>query len=401
MLVPAIPLRRKRDTSSMGVRDRGRRALHRTHQGGPDVTIVRACWRRVGPTPDRDGPRPGKKWHLDRGRALARCGWGVPGRAIQGNPTNPEGFYEPRWVVDFHRRWLDQRHVGTTDTSPGARRTVAKAVSVHPDARAELREWLASQLAAQPRLVIKDPRGLWFHDVWVDVMRELDVEPGFVTMLRHPAEVSASRHKSYRDAEEPPTRDLQIRRTAGWINAVLTAEEMTRGSRRVCVRYSDLLADWRGALGRIAHQLDLRYEPAVGAAGHPVDDFIDPSLRSVHLDRAKNDLPGDLRVSQRRGLGDLLRDRNRRRRRSFARADRSPAAEVPPAHRRRGRADLRRQQPSTGTGKGTCVRQGTQGGPEAGTGDGRGAVPAAKAARSPRKAQALRRPISFIASYGA
>ncbi len=125
-------------------------------------------------------------------------------------------------------------------------------------------------------------------------MRDLDVEPAFLTMLRHPAEVSASRHKSYMNADDPPTRDVQIRRVAGWINSVLTAESMTRGLPRVWLHYSDLLSDWRSALGRVSSQLDLSFDPPVGSAPHPVDEFIDPSLRSVHADRPELDLPVDL-----------------------------------------------------------------------------------------------------------
>jgi hypothetical protein len=161
--------------------------------------------------------------------------------------------------------------------------------------RGRLRDWLAARLEEQPRLVVKDPRSVWFSDLWVDVARELGVEPAFVTMLRHPAEVSASRHKYYRDAERPPTREDEVVRVSGWVNVVLSAELLTRGSPRSFIRYTDLVRDWRAVLGPLEGSLGLAYDPPPSLSPHPVDEFIDPSLHRVNVSWEDVDVPVGLR----------------------------------------------------------------------------------------------------------
>ena len=216
---------------------------------------------------------PGRSGTSTVAGALCRSGFEVPGKAIRGNRTNPSGFYEPRWVVDFHRALLEGKHVGSMDTMPGAQQRMAQAAS-DPAVRETLRAWLEERLLQQPRLVVKDPRIVWFRDLWVDTARGLGVEPGFVTMLRHPAKVSASRQKYYNPTGEDVRGD-EIRRIAGWVNVALTAEQASAGSPRAFIRYVDLISDWRAALSRIGTGLDLRYDPDLDSADHPVDDFID------------------------------------------------------------------------------------------------------------------------------
>lgn len=237
---------------------------------------------------------PGRSGTSTVAGALAKSGLEVPGQVIRGNPTNPSGFYEPRWVVDFHRDLLDRHYVGTIDTSPSALELMSKA-SAAPTVRETLHTWLAARLEVQPRLVVKDPRSIWFRDLWVDTARELGVEPGFVTMLRHPAEVSASRHKYYRRDGQPSARSDEINRIAGWVNVVLTAEQSTKGSPRIFVRYTDLVADWRRVLGRLGHALNVDYDPGLDVSPHPVDDFIDSSLHRVQVDWTDVDIPLGLR----------------------------------------------------------------------------------------------------------
>jgi hypothetical protein len=198
---------------------------------------------------------------------LAHSGFYVPA-AIKGNETNPTGFFEPRWAVNFHRGLLDKAGVRTLDTDPQALARLERTTQ-DPAVRAELREWLEKELTGHPRLVIKDPRMVWFHDLWLAVAPEVGVEPKFVIMLRHPAEVSSSRSEYYNLRQVPGV--------AGWINVALMSEQLTHGSPRVLVRYGDLTADWRPQAERVA-ALGVTLEPAPDTRPHPVDDFIDPGL---------------------------------------------------------------------------------------------------------------------------
>ena len=237
---------------------------------------------------------PGRSGTSTIAGALARCGLEVPGRVIKGNATNPSGFYEPRWVVDFHRDLLQRNRVGTIDSSPRAMEVMARVVAA-PEVRDQLRTWLATRLERQRRLVVKDPRSIWFRDLWVDVARDIGVEPGFVTMLRHPAEVSASRQKYYRAPEEQSHRADEIAHVSGWVNVVLTAELVTQGSPRGFVRYSDLVEDWRAVLKELGWQLGLSYDPELDVSPHPVDELIDPSLHRVRVEWSDVDVPDALR----------------------------------------------------------------------------------------------------------
>ena len=45
--------------------------------------------------------------------------------------------------------------------------------------------------------MVKDPRTVWFLDLWTRSAAEHGIETSFVTMLRHPAEIVASARKSY------------------------------------------------------------------------------------------------------------------------------------------------------------------------------------------------------------
>lgn len=249
---------------------------------------------------------PGRSGTSTIAGALAKSGLEVPGKAIKGNPTNPSGFYEPRWVVDFHRKLLDKHHVGTLDAAPDALDRMSKATA-RPEVRETLRSWLAERLEEQPKLVVKDPRTIWFRDLWVETARDLGVDPGFVTMLRHPAEVSASRQKYYKGPEQESARNDDINRIAGWVNVALTAERVTQGSPRSFVRYTDLVADWRSVLARLGESLDLTYDPALDVSPHPVDDFIDPSLHRVQVDWDDVDIPPALRDLGERSWSSLVR----------------------------------------------------------------------------------------------
>lgn len=224
------------------------------------------------PTPDRRIVLvlgPGRSGTSTMAGTLAMSGFDVP-KAIAGKESNPSGFYEPRWVVNFHRDLLHKVDVRTLDTDPDAMEQMAPVLK-DPQVRAELRAWLEERLAEHTRLVIKDPRLVWFRDLWVEVARDLGQEPGFVLMLRHPSEVSSSRSEYY-DSRE-------VTAVAGWINVALMTERLTQGSPRALVHYPQLTADWRTEAGRVRDLLGLHLDPAPDVTPHPVDAFIDPNLR--------------------------------------------------------------------------------------------------------------------------
>jgi hypothetical protein len=212
---------------------------------------------------------PGRSGTSTLAGVLAHSGFTVPD-AVAPEESNPRGFFEPEWVMRFHLDLLERADVRTLDADPDAMGSMARVL--HDDVvRQRLRDWLAGCLDQYDRLVIKDPRLVWFHDLWMDVARGLGHEPGLVVMLRHPSEVASSRSEFYQSRE--------VSAVAGWVNVALMTELLTRGSARALVHYPRLTADWRTEAVRVRELLGLRLDPDPQLTPHPVDAFIDPGLR--------------------------------------------------------------------------------------------------------------------------
>ena len=74
--------------------------------------------------------------------ALKMLGLHVPQPEIPPNDANPRGYFEPAWVVDFHKRALKSSHVRTNDARPYAWDV---AHSDLDGVRAELDTWMGEQ----------------------------------------------------------------------------------------------------------------------------------------------------------------------------------------------------------------------------------------------------------------
>jgi hypothetical protein len=203
---------------------------------------------------------------------LGRLGFHVPQPEVKADRTNPRGFSEPLWVVRFHKRLLHARRVTAFDARSGAWEQMAELAD-DGDVLAELGSWLDAQFAEADKLVVKDPRIVWFLPLWLRCASDRDVETSFVTVIRHPAEVVASGRASYGTWQNDASRALS------WLNVALHAEHATRGARRAFVRYHDLLDDWAREVSRCGELLEVPSLAAVDHADHPdVDAFVDPTL---------------------------------------------------------------------------------------------------------------------------
>ena len=201
---------------------------------------------------------------------LGQLGFRIPQPEVQADDTNPRGFGEPRWVVDFHTRLLRERRVTVNDARPAAWDATTAAGEV-PAVQEELRGWLADELREPGAVLVKDPRTVWFLPLWMRCAAELGASTSFVTMLRHPAEIVTSARRSY------GTGLTEASRAAAWINVILQAEHVTREAPRAFVRYEDLLADWLPEVRRLGGALDLAELAAIDRRPE-VDAFVDPGL---------------------------------------------------------------------------------------------------------------------------
>ena len=221
---------------------------------------------------------------------LQRLGCHVPQPEVPADATNPRGFAESQWVVDFHTRLLRAAGVQVSDARPAAWALTART-GLDPAVRSELRGWLGAQLGTAPHLIVKDPRLSWFLPLWRSVAEELGVAPRFVTMLRHPAAVIDSKQRWYGEWQG------DVARAAGWVQQTLFTERATRDSPRVFVRYEDLLDDWTRTVARVGEVLDLAVvRDAPAAALRDVHAFVDRGLSRSRADWGDLKLPGALRA---------------------------------------------------------------------------------------------------------
>jgi hypothetical protein len=204
---------------------------------------------------------------------LRELGFHVPQPEVEPDETNPRGFGEPRWVVDWHTRLLKTVRVTTIDSRPAAFQKTLE-LGTRQELVDELRSWLEVQFVGTERVVVKDPRLSWFLGPWQRCAGELGVTPTFVTMLRPPTEVLGSARQWYGNWQNDASR------AAGWTNIMLHTEEQGRGSRRMFIHYDRLLTDWQAEiarLGRLIDAVDLTDVP--GDRRQRVAAFVDPSLR--------------------------------------------------------------------------------------------------------------------------
>ena len=219
--------------------------------------------------------------------SLKRLGLHVPQPEVPASETNPRGFYEPQWVIDFHKGHLKDLALFNIDSRPHAVDVVAELVGTG-EPQAQLVEWLRGQMD-ESLLVVKDPHAFWFADVWTQACAELGIDLKWLTALRHPAEVVGSRDLAYlQDQPDELRLTKETSNVAGWVHAALLTEQVGRAgaalSSRAFIRYSDLLADWRSALARVEAQLGLEFNADLSSdEPHAVDEFIEPSMRKSQL----------------------------------------------------------------------------------------------------------------------
>ena len=237
---------------------------------------------------------------------LGQLGFAIPQPEVQADDTNPRGFGEPRWVVDFHSRVLKEqaRHAQRLP----ARRLGADGASPATDGAATS---CASGCAVSSRkadaIVVKDPRTVWFLALW-----------------RNCAD-RARRPHLVRDDAAPPGRDRRQR--AQVVRPRADRGEPHRGLAQRDAR--DRARDpWRAARVRPL----LRPDGRLGAGDPPprhrdrrsaparrstvcreVDAFVDPTLHRNRTTWDDLDVPATVRDLAEETWGAACRRATRRR----------------------------------------------------------------------------------------
>lgn len=209
----------------------------------------------------------------------------IPKPEVKANKSNPRGFGEPRWLVDYHNDLLSRVDVVIEDGRPEAW-DLTDGLAEDPSALGPLVDWLETQFSENDRIVVKDPRLAWFFELHRAAAAQVGADVRVATMLRHPAEVMRSREIAY------GTRTKNTTRVVGWLTMMLGIEYRTRDLPRATLRYDDLLGDWKAAMRQADQSLGLNLvdgagEEQVMAAG----ELVDPTLRRSTSDWADLELP--------------------------------------------------------------------------------------------------------------
>ena len=217
-------------------------------------------------------------------RALNLLGWGITQRPLLSRRGNEEGHWESEGLVA-----LDDALLARLGSSwDGWRRLPFAALDLmeRTEWAGRIREVVVAEHPREERVAIKDPRNSRLLPLWREALEDR-CNLRFLLVVRHPEEVLASlQARGEGRAGQDPVEGL-----LGWLRHNLDAERETRGRPRGVLLYDDLLADWRGTLGRALPRAGLPFDPSP-----EVQASIDSFLRS------------GLRHHAREGVGEFLRD---------------------------------------------------------------------------------------------
>ena len=200
--------------------------------------------------------------------------------------VNAKGFWESEAVLDLDSRLL--RQLGGDWDRVGF---------VLPESGSAVREFVddaskvvATEYAAAPTILIKDPRIAVIAPLWQRVLESAGYRTVWVVPVRNPLEVARSLHAR---------GDMGVREgLALWLAYIRRIRDFGDGrSDVVWFTYDDLLTDWRTVVARIAKRLGVALDPSLRAA--EVDRFLDLDLRhQVADEEALASLPGETLVEE-------------------------------------------------------------------------------------------------------
>jgi hypothetical protein len=211
---------------------------------------------------------------------LAHCGLQAPITPMAADQFNAAGYWESSVFEEFHDRIL---------LSAGSRWDACTRIDfsrLRPETAARFRDecrvLLEQEFGAASSFVLKDPRICRLLPFWLDVLETASVTVSPVIVLRNPFEVAAS--LAARDGLSPGASLLM------WLRHVLDAESETRSLTRAFLAYDDVLANWRAAIVRLAHDLTAPWLEVPEQAA-VIDAFVREDLRHHRSTRVIENIP--------------------------------------------------------------------------------------------------------------
>ncbi len=201
-------------------------------------------------------------------RVLGLAGADMPEHVIKAASDNPLGFWEPRDVVALNDEIL--RTVGSDWDDIFGARVDGLTRPLWADFLPRARSVLALNYAGKALAVMKDPRVSLLTPLWRQALAEEGFESVFVIMVRDPIEVAQSIA-----ARDEATVQASV---LAWLSHMIAVERDTRDAKRVFVRYSDLVDNWRPVLDRVGSALSVAL-PVTPKVADEISRFLSRSAR--------------------------------------------------------------------------------------------------------------------------
>ena len=139
---------------------------------------------------------PGRSGTSLVARLISELGADLGENLIEGNKSNPDGYFEDREIVAIHKKLLG---IFTPADSYGATLPLPKDWLGHEavaETESRLRSHTEKKLLDHDRIAIKDPRISMLLPIWQRVAKSIGVDLKCVICIRHPAAMAASQEKA-------------------------------------------------------------------------------------------------------------------------------------------------------------------------------------------------------------
>ncbi|MEW6531393.1 MAG: hypothetical protein AB1473_11190 [Thermodesulfobacteriota bacterium] len=188
---------------------------------------------------------------------------------LEPTADNPAGYWEHRVIYHIHERMLNA--LGRTwHTLFPFPQNWWKDETIDPY-RKQIVRALQQDFSGSALWGIKDPRMCRLMPLWIDVLQELESDPYFIIMFRHPEEVAKS--LAERDGFS------QDKCLLLWLIHFIESERETRGYPRVFVSFDSLMEDSRTETVRISETLGLEWPISIEDASDSISAHLQPALR--------------------------------------------------------------------------------------------------------------------------
>ncbi len=199
---------------------------------------------------------------------LTKIGVAGPSRPMAANEYNAKGYFESFVVCETMDRLLALAGSAWDDWRPLDLQAIP--TDKLAAAKAELAAVARDEFGAAPCFVLKDPRNARAVPLWLDILRDMQVEPYAIISVRSPQAVALSLARRDR---MPGDKAALL-----WIRHVLDAERFTRGMPRAFVAFDELVGTPVAALDRLARIVGLEWPVPPRDAADALRSFVEKRL---------------------------------------------------------------------------------------------------------------------------